>query len=114
MAPGSCTRDGQIQSWSESIFPDGSLIWIVDDWHGIFHVVSLIFTGKSYGLGISVACIWIYGYFCFLFVHLYLGTIGNPGSVSAMIGGYMEKPVLRMLHPKWYKEMEHEGKLITK
>jgi formate dehydrogenase subunit gamma len=52
--------------------------------------------------------------FAFFFVHLYLGTIGNPGSVSAMIGGYMEKPVLRMLHPKWYKEMEHEGTLIVK
>ncbi|MFZ3104510.1 MAG: formate dehydrogenase subunit gamma [Smithella sp.] len=52
--------------------------------------------------------------FAFFFVHLYLGTIGNPGSVSAMISGYMEKPVLRMLHPKWYKEMEHEGTLIVK
>ena len=39
--------------------------------------------------------------FAFFFVHLYLGTIGNPGSVSAMISGKMEKPVLRMLHPKW-------------
>jgi formate dehydrogenase subunit gamma len=51
--------------------------------------------------------------FAFFFVHLYLGTIGNPGSVSAMISGKMEKPVLRMLHPKWVKEMEHEGKLIV-
>jgi formate dehydrogenase subunit gamma len=24
----------------------------------------------------------------------------------------MELPVLRMLHPKWVKEMEHEGKLM--
>lgn len=52
--------------------------------------------------------------FAFFFIHLYLGTIGNPGSVQAMLTGYMEKPVLRMLHPKWYKEMVHEGKLITK
>ena len=51
--------------------------------------------------------------FAFFFVHLYLGTIGNPGSVSAMISGKMELPVLRMLHPKWVKEMEHEGKLIV-
>jgi len=50
--------------------------------------------------------------FAFFFVHLYLGTIGNPGSVSAMISGKMELPVLRMLHPKWVKEMEHEGKLM--
>ena len=51
--------------------------------------------------------------FAFFFVHLYLGTIGNPGSVSAMISGKMEKPVLKMLHPKWLKEMEHEGTLIV-
>ncbi|MCE5209950.1 MAG: formate dehydrogenase subunit gamma [Deltaproteobacteria bacterium] len=50
--------------------------------------------------------------FAFFFVHLYLGTIGNPGSVSAMFSGKMELPVLRMLHPKWVKEMEHEGKLM--
>lgn len=51
--------------------------------------------------------------FAFFFVHLYLGTIGNPGSVWAMITGKMELPVLRMLHPKWVKEMEHEGKLVV-
>lgn len=51
--------------------------------------------------------------FTFFFIHLYLGTIGNPGSVQAMITGWMEKPVLKMLHPKWVKEMEHEGTLIV-
>jgi formate dehydrogenase subunit gamma len=49
--------------------------------------------------------------FAFFFVHLYLGTIGNPGSVQAMITGWMSKPVLKMLHPKWLQEMEHAGKL---
>jgi formate dehydrogenase subunit gamma len=51
--------------------------------------------------------------FAFFFVHLYLGTIGNPGSVQAMTTGWMEKPVLTMLHPKWVKEMEHKGELIV-
>jgi len=51
--------------------------------------------------------------FAFFFVHLYLGTIGNPGSVQAMTTGWMEKPVLKMLHPKWVKEMEHKGELIV-
>jgi len=51
--------------------------------------------------------------FAFFFIHLYLGTIGNPGSVSGMITGWMDRDVLKMLHPKWYKEMEHEGKLIV-
>jgi formate dehydrogenase subunit gamma len=30
-----------------------------------------------------------------------------------MLSGKMELPVARMLHPKWVKEMEHEGKLIV-
>lgn len=51
--------------------------------------------------------------FTFFFVHLYLGTIGNPGTVQAMFSGWMDKKVLTMLHPKWVKEMEHEGKLIA-
>jgi formate dehydrogenase subunit gamma len=51
--------------------------------------------------------------FAFFFVHLYLGTIGNPGTVQAMFSGWMDKKVLTMLHPKWVKEMEHEGKLIV-
>jgi formate dehydrogenase subunit gamma len=51
--------------------------------------------------------------FAFFFVHLYLGTIGNPGTVQAMFSGWMDKKVLTMLHPKWVKEMEHEGKLIA-
>ena len=51
--------------------------------------------------------------FAFFFVHLYLGTIGNPGSVDAMVTGWMDKKVLTMLHPKWVKEMEHEGKLVA-
>jgi formate dehydrogenase subunit gamma len=51
--------------------------------------------------------------FAFFFIHLYLGTIGNPGSVDAMITGWMDKSVLTMLHPKWVKEMEHEGKLVV-
>jgi formate dehydrogenase subunit gamma len=49
--------------------------------------------------------------FAFFFIHLYLGTIGNPGSVQAMLTGWMARPVLKMLHPKWLKEMEHAGKL---
>jgi formate dehydrogenase subunit gamma len=51
--------------------------------------------------------------FAFFFIHLYLGTIGNPGSVQAMTTGWMEKPVLKMLHPKWVKEMEHKGELVV-
>ncbi|HDQ04944.1 MAG TPA: formate dehydrogenase subunit gamma [Deltaproteobacteria bacterium] len=49
--------------------------------------------------------------FAFFFVHLYLGTIGNPGTVQAMINGWVTRAWLKKQHPKWLKEMEHEGTL---
>jgi len=49
--------------------------------------------------------------FAFFFVHLYLGTIGNPGTVQAMITGWVTRNWLKKQHPKWLKEMEHEGTL---
>lgn len=51
--------------------------------------------------------------FAFFFVHLYLGTIGNPGTVQAMITGWVTRNWLKKQHPKWLKEMEREGKLIV-
>jgi formate dehydrogenase subunit gamma len=51
--------------------------------------------------------------FAFFFVHLYLGTIGNPGTVQAMISGWVTREWLKKQHPKWLKEMEHEGTLIV-
>lgn len=78
--------------WYPEKFPFGANLM---DWVYVLHVFGFVVI------------------FAFFFVHLYLGTIGNPGSVSAMISGKMELPVLRMLHPKWVKEMEHEGKLIV-
>ncbi len=51
--------------------------------------------------------------FAFFFVHLYLGTIGNPGTVQAMIHGWVTRGWLKKQHPGWLKEMEHEGKLIV-
>jgi formate dehydrogenase subunit gamma len=51
--------------------------------------------------------------FAFFFVHLYLGTIGNPGTVPAMLTGWMDRAVLKKQHPGWLKEMEHNGTLIV-
>jgi len=51
--------------------------------------------------------------FAFFFVHLYLGTIGNPGTVQAMFTGWVTREWVKKQHPGWLKEMEHEGKLIV-
>jgi formate dehydrogenase subunit gamma len=51
--------------------------------------------------------------FAFFFIHLYLGTVGSPGSLPAMTGGWVTRAWLKKQHPKWLKEMEHEGTLIV-
>jgi formate dehydrogenase subunit gamma len=51
--------------------------------------------------------------FAFFFIHLYLGTIGNPGTVQAMISGWVTKAWIRKQHPGWLKEMEHKGTLVV-
>ena len=51
--------------------------------------------------------------FAFFFVHLYLGTIGSPGSLDAMLTGWVSRAWLKKQHPKWLKEMEEHGTLIV-
>ena len=51
--------------------------------------------------------------FAFFFIHLYLGTIGNPGTVQAMIHGWVTRGWLKKQHPGWLHKMEHQGKLIV-
>jgi len=51
--------------------------------------------------------------FAFFFVHLYLGTIGSPGSLPAMTSGWVTRAWLMKQHPKWLKETEHKGRLVV-
>jgi formate dehydrogenase subunit gamma len=53
---------------------------------------------------------------CFVFMcifvpmHLYLGTIGNPGTLQLMISGRMPYWMAKKKHPKWIAELEIGGK----
>jgi formate dehydrogenase subunit gamma len=49
--------------------------------------------------------------FSFFFVHLYLGTIGSPGSLPAMLHGWVTRAWLKKQHAKWLREMEEAGTL---
>ena len=51
--------------------------------------------------------------FAFFFVHLYLGTVGSPGSLPAMLTGWVTRAWLKKQHPKWLKEMEEHGTLVV-
>lgn len=47
--------------------------------------------------------------FAFFFVHLYLATIGVPGSASAMLTGRVTYGWLKTNHGKWLKQLKKEG-----
>jgi formate dehydrogenase subunit gamma len=49
--------------------------------------------------------------FAFFFVHVYLATIGSPGSLPAMLDGWVTRAWAKKQHPKWLKEMEASGHL---
>jgi len=51
--------------------------------------------------------------FAFFFVHLYLVTIGAPGSAPAMFSGWVTRGWVKVQHPKWLKEMEKDGTLVV-
>ena len=44
----------------------------------------------------------------FVIVHMYLATIGNPGTLDGMLYGHVLKKWARKHHPKWYKEVTEE------
>jgi formate dehydrogenase subunit gamma len=51
--------------------------------------------------------------FPFFFVHLYLVTIGAPGSAPAMFTGWVSRGWVKKQHPKWLKEKEKDGTLVV-
>jgi formate dehydrogenase subunit gamma len=44
----------------------------------------------------------------FVVVHVYLATIGNPGTVEAMLYGNVRRVWAKKHHPKWYREVGGE------
>lgn len=72
--------------WNPTVFPR----WIVQ--------VSLLLHGLMF-----------VGSIMFVVIHVYLATIGNPGTVDAMLYGDVKKSWARKHHPKWYKEVTGEN-----
>lgn len=48
------------------------------------------------------------GSIMFVVVHVYLATVGNPGTVEAMLYGTVRKVWAKKHHPKWYKDVTGE------
>lgn len=49
------------------------------------------------------------GSIMFVIVHVYLATIGNPGTIDAMLYGDVKRGWAKKHHPKWYKETTGEN-----
>jgi len=45
------------------------------------------------------------GSIMFVVIHVYLATIGNPGTLEAMLWGKVTRKWAKHHHPKWYKEV---------
>lgn len=71
--------------WMPASFPR----WIVQ--------ISLMFHGLMFVCSIM-----------FVVVHVYLATIGNPGTIEAMLYGNVAKRWAKKHHPKWYREVSGE------
>jgi formate dehydrogenase subunit gamma len=66
-------------------------------WSSLFHIASAI------------------GLICFSFVHMYLATIGNEGTLEAMVGGEVDERWAQLHHDVWYDEvMAERGPVETK
>ena len=44
----------------------------------------------------------------FVVVHVYLATIGNPGTIEAMLYGNVSRLWAKKHHPRWFKEVTDE------
>lgn len=72
----------------------GIFIWVPESFPRILVQLSLLLHGLMF-VGCSM----------FVVVHVYLGTIGNPGTLEAMLWGKVTRGWARHHHPKWYKEV---------
>jgi formate dehydrogenase subunit gamma len=75
----------------------GIFIWAPTAFPRIIVQFSLFLHGLTFVLAVM-----------FVIVHIYLATIGNPGTLEGMLWGHVRKIWARKHHPKWYREVEGE------
>lgn len=75
----------------------GLFIWSPTSFPRLIVQVSLMLHGLTF-----------VGAVMFMVVHVYLATIGNPGTIEAMLYGNVRKRLASKHHPKWFKEVTGE------
>jgi formate dehydrogenase subunit gamma len=71
---------------------------------GIIIWIPLAFPRWIVQLSLLVHGLMFVGSIMFVIVHVYLATIGNPGTIEAMLYGDVRKMWAKKHHPKWYKD----------
>lgn len=75
----------------------GIFIWLPQTFPRILVQFSLMLHGMMFVAAIMFAV-----------VHVYLATIGNPGTLESMLWGKVSRNWAKHHHPKWYKEVTGE------
>lgn len=77
---------------------------------GIFIWMPLSFPRWLVQLSLMLHGLMFVGSIMFVVVHVYLATIGNPGTLESMLWGKVTRNWAKHHHPKWYKEVTGEGR----
>ena len=93
----------------------------VHNFTGLFFILALIFTIRMWWREAGIFSMpedleWMLcagGYLWHVENPPYLGTIGSPGSLPAMLHGWVTRAWLEKQHPKWLHEMEESGQLVV-
>lgn len=76
---------------------------------GIFIWMPLLFPRWIVQISLMLHGLMFVGSVMFVVVHVYLATIGNPGTIDAMLYGDVKRGWAKKHHPKWYKESTGEN-----
>jgi formate dehydrogenase subunit gamma len=76
---------------------------------GIFIWMPALFPRWIVQISLLTHGLMFVGSIMFVIVHVYLATIGNPGTIDAMLYGDVKRNWAKKHHPKWYKETTGEN-----
>ncbi len=76
---------------------------------GLFIWAPTLFPRWIVQLSLMIHGLMFVGTVMFVVVHVYLATIGNPGTIEAMLYGDVRSMWAKRHHPKWYKEASGEN-----
>ncbi|MDD2850675.1 MAG: formate dehydrogenase subunit gamma [Desulfuromonadaceae bacterium] len=76
---------------------------------GIFIWLPALFPRWIVQISLLTHGLMFVGSIMFVIVHVYLATIGNPGTIDAMLYGDVKRGWAKKHHPKWYKETTGEN-----